>query len=31
MCAHEGTLPIDILVAICEKAGCADAFEGVRA
>ena len=31
MCAHEGTLPIDILVAVCEKAGCADAFEGVRA
>lgn len=31
MCAHEGTLPIDILVAICERAGCADAFEGVRA
>ena len=31
MCAHEGTLPIDILVAICEKAGCAEVFEGVRA
>ena len=31
MCAHQGTLPIDILVAVCEKAGCADAFESVRA
>jgi putative tRNA adenosine deaminase-associated protein len=30
MCAHEGTLPIDILVAVCEKAGCAEVFEGVR-
>lgn len=31
MCAHEGTLPIDLLVAVCEKAGCADVFEAVRA
>jgi putative tRNA adenosine deaminase-associated protein len=31
MCAHEGTLPIDLIVAVCEKAGCADAFEAVRA
>jgi putative tRNA adenosine deaminase-associated protein len=31
MCAHEGTLPIDVLVAVCEKAGCGDAFEDVRA
>jgi putative tRNA adenosine deaminase-associated protein len=31
MCAHEGTLPIDVLVAVCEKAGCADAFETIRA
>ena len=31
MCAHEGTLPIDVIVAVCEKAGCADAFEAVRA
>lgn len=30
MCAHEGTLPIDILVAICEKAGCVEPFEYVR-
>ncbi|MDP9117183.1 MAG: tRNA adenosine deaminase-associated protein [Actinomycetota bacterium] len=31
MCSHEGTLPIDVLVAVCEKAGCGDAFESVRA
>jgi putative tRNA adenosine deaminase-associated protein len=31
MCAHEGTLPIDVLVAVCEKAGCADAFDELRA
>ena len=31
MCAHEGTLPIDVLVAICEKAGCGEAFEDLRA
>jgi putative tRNA adenosine deaminase-associated protein len=31
MCAHEGTLPIDVVVAVVEKAGCADAFESVRA
>jgi putative tRNA adenosine deaminase-associated protein len=31
MCAHEGTLPIDVLVAVCEKAGCGDAFDNLRA
>lgn len=31
MCEQEGTLPIDLLVAVCEKAGCGAAFEGVRA
>ncbi|MDQ6850190.1 MAG: tRNA adenosine deaminase-associated protein [Actinomycetota bacterium] len=31
MCAHEGTLPIDVLVAICEKAGCGAAFDDLRA
>lgn len=31
MCAHEGTLPIDVLVAVCEKAGCADEFDELRA
>lgn len=30
MCAHEGTLPIDVLVAVCEKAGCADTFDDLR-
>jgi len=30
LCAHEGTLPIDLIVAVCEKAGCADALEAVR-
>jgi putative tRNA adenosine deaminase-associated protein len=31
MCAHGGTLPIDVLVAVCEKAGCVDAFDSLRA
>lgn len=31
MCAHPGTLPVDVLVAVCEKAGCGDAFENLRA
>jgi putative tRNA adenosine deaminase-associated protein len=31
MCAHEGTLPIDLIVAVCDRAGCGDAFEAVRA
>ena len=30
MCAHEGTLPVDLLVAVCEKAGCGEAFEDLR-
>jgi putative tRNA adenosine deaminase-associated protein len=30
LCAHEGTLPIDLIVAVCDKAGCADAFEALR-
>ena len=30
MCAHEGMLPIDLLVHVCEKAGCAEAFDGLR-
>ena len=30
MCAHPGTLPVDVLVAVCEKAGCGDAFEDLR-
>jgi len=31
MCAHEGTLPIDVLVAVCEKAGCGEVFDRMRA
>jgi putative tRNA adenosine deaminase-associated protein len=30
MCAHAGTLPVDLLVAVCEKAGCAELFEDLR-
>jgi putative tRNA adenosine deaminase-associated protein len=30
MCAHAGTLPVDLLVAVCEKAGCGAAFEDLR-
>ena len=30
MCAHEGTLPMDVLVAVCEKAGAGEAFEALR-
>lgn len=30
MCAHPGTLPIDVLVAVCEKAGCGEAFDSLR-
>jgi putative tRNA adenosine deaminase-associated protein len=31
MCAHEGTLPMDVLVAVCEKAGCGEEFDNLRA
>jgi putative tRNA adenosine deaminase-associated protein len=30
MCAHPGTLPMDVLVAVCEKAGCGEPFEDLR-
>src|SRR5579884_4030964 len=30
MCEHQGTLPVDLLVAVCEKAGCGDVFEELR-
>lgn len=30
MCAHPGTLPMDLLVAVCEKAGCGECFEDLR-
>lgn len=31
MCAQEGMLPIDLLCAVCEKAGCVDQFDQLRA
>lgn len=30
LCAHEGTLPVDVLLAVCEKAGGGEAFEELR-
>ncbi len=30
LCTHEGTLPVDLIVSVCERAGCAEAFEAVR-
>ena len=30
MCEHEGTLPVDLLLAVCEKAGCGEVFEELR-
>jgi putative tRNA adenosine deaminase-associated protein len=30
MCAHEGTLPLDVLLHVCEKAGCGDVFDELR-
>lgn len=30
MCEHEGTLPVDLLLAMCEKAGCGEVFEDLR-
>ncbi|HVF03844.1 MAG TPA: tRNA adenosine deaminase-associated protein [Frankiaceae bacterium] len=30
LCATEGMLPADIVTAICEKAGCADALDELR-
>lgn len=30
MCAQEGTLPVDVLVHVCEKAGCGEAFDELR-
>lgn len=31
MCAHEGTLPVDLLAAVCEKAGSGETFDQLRA
>jgi putative tRNA adenosine deaminase-associated protein len=30
MCAHAGTLPVDLLLAVCDKAGCGEIFEDLR-
>ena len=30
LCSHHGTLPIDLLVTVCEKAGCAELFENLH-
>jgi putative tRNA adenosine deaminase-associated protein len=30
LCATEGMLPADIVTAICEKAGCAEALDAIR-
>lgn len=30
MCEHEGTLPVDVLLSVCEKAGCGEVFEELR-
>jgi putative tRNA adenosine deaminase-associated protein len=30
LCAHEGTLPADVMVELCSRAGCADALEELR-
>jgi putative tRNA adenosine deaminase-associated protein len=30
LCATEGMLPADIVSAICEKAGCAEALDEIR-
>jgi putative tRNA adenosine deaminase-associated protein len=31
LCAHPGTLPIDLIAAVCETVGCGEAFDAVRA
>jgi putative tRNA adenosine deaminase-associated protein len=30
LCEHEGTLPVDVLVAVCAAAGCGEEFEELR-
>lgn len=30
LCGEEGLLPADVITALCERAGCADALEAVR-
>jgi putative tRNA adenosine deaminase-associated protein len=30
LCAHEGTLPSDVICEVCERAGCLDELEALR-
>jgi putative tRNA adenosine deaminase-associated protein len=30
LCAHEGTLPSDVISEVCERAGCLDQLEALR-
>jgi putative tRNA adenosine deaminase-associated protein len=30
MCTQEGTLPIDVLASVCERAGCGETFDELR-
>jgi putative tRNA adenosine deaminase-associated protein len=30
LCAHEGSLPADVITEICERAGCLDELEALR-
>ncbi|WP_375481904.1 tRNA adenosine deaminase-associated protein [uncultured Jatrophihabitans sp.] len=30
MCEHQGTLPVDLVLAVCEKAGCGEVFEDLH-
>lgn len=30
LCAEEGLLPGDVMLELCERAGCGDVFEGLR-
>jgi putative tRNA adenosine deaminase-associated protein len=30
LCAHEGTLPADVVTEVCERAGCLDQLESLR-
>ena len=30
MCEQQGTLPVDLVLAVCEKAGCGTVFEDLR-
>jgi putative tRNA adenosine deaminase-associated protein len=30
LCTHEGTLPADVIIEVCERAGCLDELEALR-